>query len=68
MEKLTFTIQRLSNDMCRIVANDIRTDIKKIADGGCILSIEVLLDEMEHIKKDAKSIGFEAVFKIENLQ
>ena len=34
MEKIVFNILMHSDNMCRIVALDIRTDIRKLSDGG----------------------------------
>lgn len=61
--EITFDIIKLSDDMCRIVARDIRTVIRKLSDGGCICNIEVLLDEMERIENEASAMGYEVVFK-----
>lgn len=63
METVKFYINRISPDMCRIVPNDIRSKFKEIADGGCIMSLEVMLDEMEHITKECEKIGFSALFE-----
>lgn len=65
MEKITFDIWKLSDDMCRIVAHDIRTDIRKLSDGGCIGDIETLLAEMERIRDEASVIGYEVVFTLQ---
>lgn len=67
MDTIKFMIQR-SSTMCRIVARDIRTDIRKLSDGGCIGDMEILLDEMENIKQKAKEMGFNVVFEIEDFR
>lgn len=64
METVKFTVVRVSADMCRIVPHDIRDIFKKIADGGCIMSIEIMLDVMEQITKDCQAIGFTALFEV----
>lgn len=65
MEKVTFDIRRLRDDVCRIVAYDIRTDIRKLSDGGCIGDIETLLSEMERIRDEASIMGYEVVFTLQ---
>lgn len=65
MEKITFNVIRMGKDYCRIVCNDIRSCFKEIAEGGIILSLDVILDEMEHIKKTVKErYEKEVVFQI----
>jgi hypothetical protein len=65
MEKITFNVIRMGKDYCRIVCNDIRNYFKETADGGIILSLDVMLDEMECIKKAVKErYKKEAVFQI----
>lgn len=65
MKTITFNIVKLGNDVCRIVPNDIRSQYKEIADGSCILSLDVMLDHMEYIKHEVKKLyGKEAVFQI----
>lgn len=65
METITFNIIKLGNDVCRIVPNDIRSQYKEIADGSCILSLDVMLDHMEYIKHEVKErYGKEVVFQI----
>ena len=48
--------------MCRIEAKDIRNTYRKIADGGCICTIDVMISEMEHITNEVRRLGNEAVF------
>lgn len=67
MEKIVFNILMHSDHMCRIVARDIRTDIRKLSDGGCISSYDVLISEMNHITNKASDMGYEAVFKLEKM-
>ncbi len=64
METVKFTVIRVGTNMCRIVPHDIRDTFKKIADGGCIMSIEIMLDTMEQITKDCEAIGFTALFDV----
>ena len=63
METVKFTVMDVGSGMCRVVPHDIRTIFRKIADGGCISSLGVLLDEMDHITKACTEIGFIAVFE-----
>lgn len=67
MEKIVFNILMHSDNMCRIVARDIRTDIRKLSDGGCISDYNILISEMVHITNKAYNIGYEAVFKFERM-
>lgn len=62
METIKFIIIKVSDDMCRIEVKDIRSIYRKIADGGCICSLGVMLSEMEHITKEVKKLGNKAVF------
>lgn len=64
METVKFTVIRISPNMCRIVPHDIRDKFKTIADGGCIMSLEVMLSEMEHITKECEAIGVIALFEL----
>ena len=64
METVKFTVIRLGSDMCRIVPHDIRSQFRAIADGGCIMSMDVMLATMQQITKDCKAIGFTALFDI----
>lgn len=67
MEKITFNIIKLGSDICRIVPNDIRSQYKEIADGGCILSLDVMLEHMEYIKHEVKErYGNEVAFQIDS--
>lgn len=68
MEKIIFTIHHCNDDMCRIVAKNIKTDIRKLSDEACICDMDGLLDEMERIKADAEAIGYEVLFEIEDFR
>ena len=48
--------------MCRIEAVDCRSIYRKIADGGCICSLDVMLSEMKHITNEVEKLGNKAVF------
>ena len=64
METIKFTIVKIGNDMCRIVAHDIRS-IYRAYEGGCICSMEVMLNEMSFITKDIKEkYGNDVVFEM----
>ena len=67
MEKIVFNILMHSDNMCRIVARDIRTDIRKLSDGGFISSYDVLISEMNHITNKVSDMGYEAVFNLEKM-
>ena len=62
METIKFRIIKVSDDMCRIEAKDIRSIYRKIADGGCICSLDVMLAEMERITNEVEKLGNKAVF------
>ena len=50
--------------MCRIVPNDIRSKFREISDGGCIVSLDVMLAEMDYITKKCAEIGITALFEM----
>lgn len=62
METIKFRIIKESDNMCRIVAKDIRSTYRNIADGACICSLDVMLAEMEHITKEVAKHGNKAIF------
>lgn len=62
METIKFRIIKCSNDMCRIETTDCRSIYRKIADGACICSLEIMLAEMEHITSEVEKLGNKAVF------
>lgn len=62
MEIIKFRIINCGNNMCRIEATDCRGTYRKIANGGCICSFEVMLSEIEYITNEVKKLGNEAVF------
>ena len=64
METVKFEIIVISPDMCRIVPNDFRTKFKKIAEGGCIVSLEGMIAEMQEITKKCADIGVIALFEM----
>lgn len=66
MEVVKYYVNRISPDMCRIVPHDIRSMFKHVpgAGGGCICSLEVMLDTMEQITKGCSEIGYAAVFEM----
>lgn len=65
METIKFRVIKCSNDMCRIETTDCRSIYRKIADGGCICSLDVMLSEMEYITKEVEKLGNKAVFVAE---
>lgn len=62
MEEIRFTIIKVSENMCRIETSDCRSIYRKIADGACICSLDVMLAEMEHISNEVEKLGNKAVF------
>lgn len=62
METIKFRVIKCSDNMCRIEVKDIRSVYRKIADGGCICSLDVMLSEMEYITKEVGKLGDIAVF------
>ena len=62
MEIIKFRIIKCSDDMCRIETTDCRSIYRKIADGGCIYSLNVMISEMEHITNEVEKLGNKAVF------
>ena len=66
MEKITFVVWKLADDMCRIEARDIRKNIRQVSDGGCICDLETLLYEMSRTKHEIHSMGYDVVFELVN--
>ena len=64
METITFTIFICGNNMCRIETTDCRSIYRKIADGACICSLEIMIEEMKHISKEVENLGNKAIFVI----
>lgn len=64
MDKIKFDVWRITDDMCRITAHDIRTDIRKLSDGAVICDITTLLDEMTSIIEKTAVIGYKVVFDV----
>lgn len=64
METVKFVVNIISPDMCRIVPHDIRSIFREIADGGCIMSLDVMIEEMQTITKKCAEIGVLAVFEM----
>ena len=64
METVKFAINVISPDMCRIVPNDFRSKFRDIANGGCIMSLDVMIEEMEYITKKCAEIGVSAIFEM----
>lgn len=64
MERIEFIIHCISDDMCRITCNSALSEHRKITDGGCIMSLDILLYEMQEIKRKTKKYGKEAIFII----
>ena len=62
MEKITFNIWTCGDNRCRIEANDCRSIYRKMSDGACICSIDVMLFEMQRISKEVEELGNVACF------
>lgn len=62
MEKIKFRIIKISDNMCRIEADDIRKIYRDIANGACICSLNIMLEEMEHISNEVARIGNKVIF------
>ena len=62
MEKIKFTIFTCGDNMCRIEANDCRSTYRKISDGACICSLDVMLLEMQRISEEVEKLGNIACF------
>lgn len=62
IEEIKFRIIKESENMCRIETSDCRSVYRKIADGACICSLEVMLGEIEHITNEVNKLGNKAVF------
>lgn len=64
MEKVKFIIWNYDGHMCRIATSDCRAAIRKISDGACITSLEMLLCEMKKITEELKGRNMQVVFEI----
>ena len=64
MEKVKFIIWNYDGHMCRIATSDCRSAIRKISDGACITSLEMLLCEMKKITEELKGRNMQVVFEI----
>lgn len=65
METIKFRICEVGTGMYLIKSNDIRTIYKDIAGGGCICSLDILIDTMRYIRDEVEKLGNKAVFVIE---
>lgn len=65
METIKFRIINISNDMCRIEVSDCRSIYRKISDGACICTLEIMLGEMQHITNEVEKLGNKAIFVID---
>lgn len=66
MEKTTFYIWQISDDICRIESSSCLQVLRDTASGGCITNLEVMLAEMRHIEKEAEKIGYTVSFEFAN--
>lgn len=62
MEAIKFRVIKVSDNMCRIEAQDCRQIYRNIADGACICTLEIMLMEIEYITKEVENFGGNAVF------
>ncbi len=58
METIKCRIIKIDDNMCRITISDCRS----ISEGACICSMDVMLDQIEHITNEIKKLGGRAVF------
>ena len=65
MEEIKFRIIKVSDNMCRIEACDIRKIYRDIADGACICSLNIMLAEIEHISNEVEKVGNRAIFVLD---
>ena len=63
MEKITYIIFNIGQDMCRITCNDIRTQFSKYAEGACICDLTTLMYEMQSISNACRMNHVQAVFE-----
>lgn len=64
-EKIKFRIIKVSEDMCRIEPCDIRKIYRDITDGACICSLNIMLEEMEHISNEVEKAGNKVIFVLD---
>lgn len=62
METIKCRIIKVDDNMCRITINDCRSIYRNISEGACICSMDVMLDQIEHITNEIKKLGGRAVF------
>ena len=66
MDIIKFSVIKASNDMCRIETSDCRAIYRKMANGACICSLDVMLTEMEEITNKVDNLGNKAIFQFFN--
>ena len=62
IETIKCRIIKVDDNMCRITINDCRSIYRNISEGACICSMDVMLDQIEHITNEIKKLGGRAVF------
>lgn len=62
METIKCRIIKVDDNMCRITISDCRSIYRNISEGACICSMDVMLDQIEHITNEIKKLGGRAVF------
>jgi hypothetical protein len=62
MFPLKCRIIKVNDNMCRITISDCRSIYRNISEGACICSMDVMLDQIEHITNEIKKLGGRAVF------
>ena len=64
MEIVDFLIVKVNDNMCRIVPKNNLDIYKKISGNTCICSIDMLISNMEKIKKEIGELGKDIVFTV----
>lgn len=67
MKDVSFIIWNYGN-MCRIETSHIGKTFCNMCDGGCIMDLETMLQEMERITEECKKIGYTAKFETMNVK
>ena len=60
METIKCRIIKVDDNICRITISDCRSIYRNISEGAC--SMDVMLDQIEHITNEIKKLGGRAVF------
>ena len=61
-EKIKCLIIMVDDNLGRLTIRDCRSIYRNISEGACICSMDVMLDQIEHITNEIKKLGGRAVF------